>query len=253
MIRRPPRSTLFPYTTLFRSYREMLRVMRRWLDLGVKIFRVDSPHTKPLVFWERLIHQITTDDPDVIFLSEAFTRPAMMRTLAKIGFQQSYTYYTWRNTKQELQDYLWEVSHETSDYLHPNFFANTHDILTPYLQFGGRPAYKIRAAIAATGSPSWGIYSGYELIENVARPGAEENIDNEKYQYRPRDWEKLESLGASISPYITRLNEIRRAHPALQQLRNTEIHWSDDDSILVFTKHLDGTFTPDGVDDTIKI
>jgi starch synthase (maltosyl-transferring) len=235
------------------SYREMLRVMRHWLGLGVKIFRVDNPHTKPLVFWERLIHQIMTDDPDVIFLSEAFTRPAMMRTLAKIGFQQSYTYYTWRNTKQELQDYLMEVSHETSDYLHPNFFANTHDILTPYLQFGGRPAYKIRAAIAATGSPSWGIYSGFELIENVARPGAEENIDNEKYQYRPRDWEKLESLGATITPYITRLNEIRRAHPALQQLRNTEIHWSDDDSILVFSKHLDGIFTPDGADDTVIV
>ena len=235
------------------SYQEMLRVLRHWLSFGVKIFRVDNPHTKPLPFWERVIHQILTDDPDVIFLSEAFTRPAMMRTLAKIGFQQSYTYYTWRNTKTELEDYLREVSHETSDYLHPNFFANTHDILTPYLQFGGRAAYKVRAAVAATGSPTWGIYSGYELVENVARPGAEENIDNEKYEYRPRDWQKLESLGASIAPYITRLNEIRAAHPALRQLRNVDVHWSDDESILVFSKYLEGAFTPTGSDDAIVV
>jgi starch synthase (maltosyl-transferring) len=233
------------------SYQEMLRVMRHWVGLGVKIFRVDNPHTKPLLFWERLIHQILADDPDVIFLSEAFTRPAMMRTLAKVGFQQSYTYYTWRNTKQELEDYLLEVSHETSDYLHPNFFANTHDILTPYLQFGGRAAYKVRAAIAATGSPSWGIYSGYELVENVARPGAEENVDNEKYQYRPRDWEAHDSV--SLAPYITRLNEIRKAHPALRQLRNLDVHWSDDDAILVFSKFLPAAFTPTGVDDAIIV
>ncbi|WP_264674007.1 alpha-1,4-glucan--maltose-1-phosphate maltosyltransferase [Planctomonas psychrotolerans] len=233
------------------SYREMLRVMRHWIGLGVKIFRVDNPHTKPLSFWERLIHQILADDPDVIFLSEAFTRPAMMRTLAKVGFQQSYTYYTWRNTKQELEDYLTEVSHETSDYLHPNFFANTHDILTPYLQFGGRAAYKVRAAIAATGSPSWGIYSGYELVENVARPGAEENIDNEKYEYRPRDWDAQESV--SLAPYITRLNEIRAAHPALRQLRNLDVHWSDDEEILVFSKYLPAAFSPNGADDAILV
>ncbi|WP_353734317.1 alpha-1,4-glucan--maltose-1-phosphate maltosyltransferase, partial [Clavibacter sp.] len=235
------------------SYREMLRVMRVWLGLGVKIFRVDNPHTKPLVFWERLIHQVMRDEPDAIFLSEAFTRPAMMRTLAKIGFQQSYTYFTWRNTKQELEEYLTEVSHETSDYLRPNFFANTHDILTPYLQFGGRAAYRIRAAIAATASPSWGIYSGYELIENVARPGAEENIDNEKYEYKPRDWARQEELGGSIAPEITRLNEIRRQHPALRQLRNLDVHWSDDDSILVYSKHLAAEHTGTGEADTILV
>lgn len=235
------------------SYREMLGVMRVWLGLGVKIFRVDNPHTKPLVFWERLIHQVMRDEPDAIFLSEAFTRPAMMRTLAKIGFQQSYTYFTWRNTKQELEEYLTEVSHETSDYLRPNFFANTHDILTPYLQFGGRAAYRIRAAIAATASPSWGIYSGYELIENVARPGAEENIDNEKYEYKPRDWARQEELGGSIAPEITRLNEIRRAHPALRQLRNLDVHWSDDDSILVYSKHLAAEHTGTGEADTILV
>lgn len=235
------------------SYREMLRVMRVWLGLGVKIFRVDNPHTKPLVFWERLIHQVMRDEPDAIVLSEAFTRPAMMRTLAKIGFQQSYTYFTWRNTKKELEEYLTEVSHETSDYLRPNFFANTHDILTPYLQFGGRAAYRIRAAIAATASPSWGIYSGYELIENVARPGAEENIDNEKYEYKPRDWQRQEELGGSIAPEITRLNEIRREHPALRQLRNLDVHWSDDDSILVYSKHLAAEHTGTGEADTILV
>ncbi|MCJ1710842.1 alpha-1,4-glucan--maltose-1-phosphate maltosyltransferase [Clavibacter michiganensis subsp. phaseoli] len=235
------------------SYREMLRVMRVWLGLGVRIFRVDNPHTKPLVFWERLIHQVMRDEPDAIFLSEAFTRPAMMRTLAKIGFQQSYTYFTWRNTKKELEEYLTEVSHETSDYLRPNFFANTHDILTPYLQFGGRAAYRIRAAIAATASPSWGIYSGYELIENVARPGAEENIDNEKYEYKPRDWARQEELGGSIAPEITRLNEIRREHPALRQLRNLDVHWSDDDSILVYSKHLAAEHTGTGEADTILV
>ncbi|WP_370551638.1 alpha-1,4-glucan--maltose-1-phosphate maltosyltransferase [Clavibacter sp. VKM Ac-2873] len=235
------------------AYWEMLRVMRVWLGLGVKIFRVDNPHTKPLVFWERLIHRVMRDEPDAIFLSEAFTRPAMMRTLAKIGFQQSYTYFTWRNTKKELEEYLTEVSHETSDYLRPNFFANTHDILTPYLQFGGRAAYRIRAAIAATASPSWGIYSGYELIENVARPGAEENIDNEKYEYKPRDWARQEELGGSIAPEITRLNEIRREHPALRQLRNLDVHWSDDDSILVYSKHLAAEHTGTGEADTILV
>lgn len=234
-------------------YEAMFGVFEYWMRLGVRIFRIDNPHTKPLWFWERLIHEITEIDPDAVFLSEAFTRPAMMRTLAKIGFQQSYTYFTWRNTKDELVEYLTEVSHETSDYLRPNFFVNTHDILTPYLQFGGRPAYEIRAIIAATSSPSWGVYSGYELIENVARPGAEENIDNEKYEFKPRDWEEAERSGQSIAPLITKLNEIRAAHPALRQLRNFQAHWSSDDSVLVFSKHLDAEYTEDGKDDTIIV
>ncbi len=234
-------------------YAEMLRIFRHWTGLGVRIFRVDNPHTKPLAFWERLIADICTETPDAIFLSEAFTRPAMMRGLAKVGFQQSYTYYTWRNTKKELEEYLTELSTETADYLRPNFFVNTHDILTPYLQFGGRAGYRIRAAVAATAVPIWGVYSGYELFEDVARPGAEENIDNEKYEYKPRDWAKAEQLGLSLAPYLTRLNEIRRAHPALGQLRNIRIHWSDDDQILVFSKHIDGAFTPDGNDDTIIV
>ena len=234
-------------------YQEMLRIFRVWMGFGIKIFRVDNPHTKPLAFWERLITEVLAEDPDIIFLSEAFTRPAMMRGLAQVGFQQSYTYYTWRNGKEELGDYLTELSHETSDYLRPNLFVNTHDILPPYLQFGGPAAYKIRAAVAATASPTWGVYSGYELIENVARPGAEENIDNEKYEYKPRDWKRAEESGRSIAPYLTRLNKIRAAHPALRQLRNFEQHWCDDDSIIVYSKFLDGQYTRSGRSDAIIV
>ncbi len=234
-------------------YQEMLRVFRVWMAFGITIFRVDNPHTKPLAFWERLIAELLEENRDVILLSEAFTKPAMMRSLAQVGFQQSYTYFTWRNTKTELEEYLTELSHETSAYLRPNLFVNTHDILPPYLQFGGVPAYKIRAAIAATASPSWGVYSGYELIENVARPGAEENIDNEKYEFKPRDFAKAESLGRSIAPYLTQLNTIRSEHPALRQLRNLDVHWSDDDSILVYSKFLDGRFTRSGKSDGIIV
>ena len=235
------------------SYLEMRRIFQVWIDLGVKIFRVDNPHTKPLGFWERLIHDVNAAHPDVIFLSEAFTRPPMMRGLAKVGFQQSYTYFTWRNTKDDLTEYLVELSTETADYLRPNFFVNTHDILTPYLQFGGEAAYRIRAAIAATSVPSWGVYSGYELYENVARPGSEENIDNEKYEYRPRDWAKAAMLGRTLAPYLARLNGIRRDHPALGQLRNIRFHWSESDAVIVYSKHLDAEVTGTGGSDTIIV
>ncbi|WP_428832887.1 alpha-1,4-glucan--maltose-1-phosphate maltosyltransferase [Microbacterium flavum] len=235
------------------SYAEMLRVVQHWVSQGVKIFRVDNPHTKPLQFWEWLIGTVNAADPDVIFLSEAFTRPAVMRALAMVGFQQSYSYFTWRNTKAELEEFLASVSHETSDYMRPNLFVNTHDILTEYLQYGGWPAYKIRAAIAATSAPSWGVYAGYELVENIARPGSEENIDNEKYEYKLRDWEGAEARGESLAPYLRRLNEIRAAHPALRQLRNWSAHWSDDDAILVYSKHLDAALSPDGSSDTIIV
>jgi starch synthase (maltosyl-transferring) len=232
---------------------EVLRVVKHWIGLGIRIFRVDNPHTKPLRFWEWLLHEVAAEHPDVVFLAEAFTRPAPLRGLAQVGFQQSYTYFTWRNTKEELADYLAELSHETSDYLRPNLFVNTPDILTEYLQFGGVAAYRIRAAIAATASPSWGVYSGYELIENVARPGSEENIDNEKYQYRPRDWAKAEKEGRSIAPYLRELNRIRSEHPALRQLRNLTVHWSDDEAILVYSKHLDGRFVRSGRSDGIIV
>ncbi|MFJ6548018.1 MULTISPECIES: maltotransferase domain-containing protein [unclassified Microbacterium] len=232
---------------------EMLRIVRHWVAEGVRIFRVDNPHTKPLQFWEWLIATVNETDPDVIFLAEAFTRPAVMRALAAVGFQQSYSYFTWRNTKAELEEFLTTISRETADYMRPNLFVNTHDILTEYLQFGGRAAYRIRACIAATAGPVYGVYAGYELIENVARPGSEENIDNEKYEYKFRDWAGAEERGESLAPLLRRLNEIRAAHPALRQLRNLDLHWSDDDAILVYSKHLDAAFTDSGRPDTLII
>ena len=218
-------------------YAETERLLRHWMSHGVRIFRVDNPHTKPVAFWEWLLGRIRETDPDVLFLSEAFTKPPMMQALATVGFHQSYTYFTWRNTRTELETYLHEVSRETSHVLRPNFFVNTPDILHAYLQYGGPPAFKIRAVAAATGSPSWGVYAGYELGEHVAvKPGSEEYLDSEKYQIRIRDWDAADQSGATLAPYITRLNEIRRAHPALQQLRNVTIHSSDDDAVLVFSK-----------------
>ncbi|WP_179458018.1 alpha-1,4-glucan--maltose-1-phosphate maltosyltransferase [Leifsonia soli] len=232
---------------------EVLRIVRHWMSLGVRIFRVDNPHTKPLHFWEWLIHTVNATDPDVVFLAEAFTRPALLRTLAKAGFQQSYTYFTWRNTKEELEEFLDSLAHETADYLRPNLFVNTPDILTEYLQFGGPAAFKVRAAIAATAAPTWGVYSGYELFENVARPGAEEYIDNEKYEYRPRDYAKAQAQGRSLAGYLTMLNRARSEHPALRQLRNLHLHHSEDDSVLVYSKYLDGKFTRTGKPDAVIV
>jgi starch synthase (maltosyl-transferring) len=219
---------------------EVLRVVRHWMKHGVRIFRVDNPHTKPVAFWEWLLREVRRTDPDVVFLSEAFTRPAMMHALGAIGFHQSYTYFTWRTAKWEIEDYLREVSHESSHLMRPNFFVNTPDILHAYLQYGGPAAFKIRAVLAATGSPSWGVYAGYELFEHVAvRPGSEEYLDSEKYQIRVRDWDAAEQEGRTLAPYLTKLNEVRRAHPALQLLRNVVIHSSDDENVLVFSKQAD--------------
>ncbi|MFI1363601.1 alpha-1,4-glucan--maltose-1-phosphate maltosyltransferase [Streptomyces griseochromogenes] len=216
---------------------ETVRILRHWMDHGVRIFRVDNPHTKPVMFWERVIAEINHQDPDVIFLAEAFTRPAMMRTLAQIGFQQSYTYFTWRNGKQELTEYLTELSGETSSYMRPNFFANTPDILHAYLQHGHRPAFEVRAVLAATLSPTWGIYSGYELCENTPlREGGEEYLDSEKYQLTSRDWQAAARAGRTIAPLITTLNTIRREHPALRQLRNLHFHHADNDHVLAYSK-----------------
>ena len=232
---------------------ESLRLLRYWISLGVRIFRVDNPHTKPLDFWEWLIAEVNESDPDVVFLAEAFTRPALMQALGKVGFQQSYTYFTWRNTKSELEEFFVGLANDTADFLRPNLFVNTPDILTEYLQFGGPAAFKIRAAIAATAAPTWGVYAGFDLCENVARPGAEESIDNEKYEYRPRDWSKAEEMGTSLAPYLTLLNSIRAEHPALGQLRNLDIHSSDDDSILVYSKYLNAAFTDTGQADALII
>jgi starch synthase (maltosyl-transferring) len=218
-------------------YQEVLRIVRLWMSHGVRIFRVDNPHTKPVEFWDWLLGEVQKTDPDVIFLSEAFTKPAMMRTLATVGFHQSYTYFTWRTAKWELEEYLTELSHETSHVLRPNLFVNTPDILHAYLQYGGPAAFKIRATIAATAAPSWGVYAGFELFEHVAvKPGSEEYLDSEKYQIRIRDWDAAEKEGRTLAPYLTRLNEIRRQHPALQLLRNLTVHHCDDESILVYSK-----------------
>ncbi len=236
--------------------REVLRIVRHWMDHGVRVFRVDNPHTKPVMFWEWLLAEIRRTDPDVLFLSEAFTRPAMMRALAMVGFHQSYTYFTWRNTKWELEAYLDELSHEASDVMRPNLFVNTPDILHEYLQYGGPAAFRVRAAIAATASPTWGVYAGYELFEHVAiRPGSEEYLDSEKYQLRPRDWDGAEREGRTLAPYITKLNEIRRRHPSLQKLRNLTVHSSDDDSVLVFSKRsaLHNGKTEAAGDDTVIV
>ncbi|MDO9497894.1 MAG: DUF3416 domain-containing protein [Nocardioides sp.] len=217
--------------------REVLRIVRHWMSHGVRIFRVDNPHTKPLPFWEWLLKEVRRTDPDVIFLSEAFTRPAMMHALGSVGFHQSYTYFTWRTARWELEAYLTELSSESDHLIRPNFFVNTPDILHAYLQYGGPAAFKVRAAVAAMGSPSWGVYAGYELYEHVAvKPGSEEYLDSEKYQVRVRDWDGAAAEGRTLAPYLTRLNEIRRDHPALQLLRNLTIHSSDDENILVFSK-----------------
>ncbi len=232
---------------------EALRLVRYWIGLGVTIFRVDNPHTKPLDFWEWLIHEVNAEYPDAVFLAEAFTRPALLKALAKVGFQQSYTYFTWRNTKVELEEFFDGLAHDTADFLRPNLFVNTPDILTEFLQFGGPAAFKIRAALAATAAPTWGVYAGFELYESVARPGAEENINNEKYEYRPRSFAKAEALGKSLAPFLTLLNRIRAEHPALRQLRNLHIHESEDDSVLVFSKYLDAPFTGTGTPDALII
>jgi starch synthase (maltosyl-transferring) len=218
-------------------YDEVLRIVRHWMDHGIRIFRVDNPHTKPLPFWEKLLAQVARTDPDVIFLAEAFTRPAMMRALATIGFHQSYTYFTWRNDRAEITEYLEELAGPAAAYMRPNFFVNTPDILSEYLAHAGLPAFRVRAVLAAMLAPSWGVYSGFELGENVPLvPGSEEYLDSEKYAYRPRDWDRARQLGLSIAPLLTRLNAIRRAHPALHQLRNLRFHYPDQPEILCFSK-----------------
>jgi len=221
------------------SYAEVVRVVRHWMDHGVRIFRVDNPHTKPMRLWERLLADVAATDPDVLFLAEAFTRPAAMHTLAKVGFHQSYTYFTWRVAAAELEEYMQELSGPAAAYMRPNLFTNTPDILHAYLQHGGPAAFKIRAVLAAMLSPTWGIYSGYELCENVPlRPGSEEYLDSEKYQYKPRDWDAAERSGNSLAPFITQLNLIRRAHPALHRLRNLRFHHADQPEFICFSKRL---------------
>ncbi len=214
---------------------EVLRIVLHWVGQGVKIFRVDNPHTKPLDFWQWLIWKVKKVDPDVLFLAEAFTRPAMMNGLGKIGFTQSYTYFTWRTSAWEMRQYCEQLI-ASADHMRPNFWPNTPDILHETLQHGGPPMFKIRAALASMLSPSWGMYAGFELFEHLPRPGVEEYLDNEKYQLRPRDWAAAERAGRSLAPYIGRLNAIRRAHPALHRLRNLRFHEIDNGALLCWSK-----------------
>ncbi|MGW5646081.1 maltotransferase domain-containing protein [Saccharopolyspora sp. NPDC003752] len=217
-------------------YAEALDVVRYWIDHGVRIFRVDNPHTKPPNFWHRLIADVKSEHPDVLFLAEAFTRRARLYGLARLGFTQSYTYFTWRDTKRELE----EFGHELLEHLHearPNLFVNTPDILPEYLQHSVPAAFAIRAALAAMLGPSWGVYAGFELFEDhPAAPGGEEYLDSEKYQLRPRDFAAARASGRSLELWLQRLNAIRRRHPALQQLRTLHFHRTDNENIIAFSK-----------------
>ncbi|MGH7350125.1 MAG: alpha-amylase family glycosyl hydrolase, partial [Candidatus Rokuibacteriota bacterium] len=211
----------------------LLGVVRFWIEQGVRTFRVDNPHTKPLDFWAWLIREVQDRDPDVVFLSEAFTRPKVMRALAKAGFTQSYTYFTWRNFKEELTEYLEElIGEEMAEYFRGNFFVNTPDILPEVLQRGGPPAFRMRAALAATLSSVWGIYSGFELCEATPLPGTEEYRASEKYEIRVRDW----SAPGNITDYIARLNAIRRENPALHRMTGLRFYPADSPHVLFYGK-----------------
>ncbi|MDR2973525.1 MAG: alpha-1,4-glucan--maltose-1-phosphate maltosyltransferase [Propionibacteriaceae bacterium] len=213
-------------------YRECLRLLEFWIGKGVTIFRVDNPHTKPVEFWAWLMAQMRERHPEVIFLAEAFTRPEMMHALGKVGFQQSYSYFVWRTAKWELEEYLKELAHDTAAFYRPNFFVNTPDINPYYLQGGNHAAFAIRAILAATMSPSWGMYSGFEIFEHEPLPGREEYAHSEKYEYRPRDYDDKPNL----NELITVLNQVRREHPALQTLRTIHFHEASNDQVIVYSK-----------------
>lgn len=217
-------------------YAEVLRVVRLWTSLGVRIFRVDNPHTKPADFWSRLIAEVKRTEPDVQFLAEAFTRPARMFGLARRGFSQSYTYFTWKTTKSDLVEFCEQLLAHV-DEARPNMFTNTPDILHESLQRGGPAMFAIRSTLAATLSPAWGVYSGFELFEwQPVTDGSEEYLDSEKYELRPRDFAGAEAAGQSLAPWLRTLNRIRREHPALQQLRTLRFHDVDNDQILAYSK-----------------
>ncbi|MGW9048136.1 alpha-1,4-glucan--maltose-1-phosphate maltosyltransferase [Streptomyces lydicus] len=217
-------------------YAELLRIVQFWIGHGVRIFRVDNPHTKPADFWNWLIWTVKQEHPSVLFLAEAFTRPAVLQGLAKLGFSQSYTYFTWRTAKQEITEFALELA-DRADFLRPNLFVNTPDILQTQLQGAGPEVFALRATLAATLSPTWGVYSGFELCENQPLYlGSEEYLDSEKYELRPRNYAGAASQGRSLQPWLTQLNRIRRAHPALQQLRDIRFHTVDNDHLIAYSK-----------------
>ncbi len=209
------------------------QVLEFWIQRGVRVFRVDNPHTKPLPFWRWVWERLRSEHPEVVMLAEAFTTPALMFELSKLGFSQSYTYFTWRNRKAALETYLEQLASETPDFYRPNFFANTPDILTRELAEGGPAAFRARFVLAATLSPSYGIYSGFELFENVPlRRSSEEYLDSEKYQFRPRDWDRAPSM----TPLIAQVNRLRHTHPALQQLRGLRFHRTGSPWVISYSR-----------------
>jgi starch synthase (maltosyl-transferring) len=216
---------------------EVLRIIRLWVSKGVKIFRVDNPHTKPVHFWQDLLDIVHTESPEVIFLAEAFTSPAMMHALGKAGFHQSYTYFTWRTSKYELTEYGREVSNQTSAFFRPNFWVNTPDINPFHLHTGNPAMFALRAVLASTLSPSWGMYAGYEIYEHRPfKEGGEEYLDSEKYEIKLRDWDGASKKGLTLAPFITQLNTIRKANPALQRLRNLVFHNTESDAVIAYSK-----------------
>ena len=231
--------------------KEVERIMNLWIEAGVTIFRIDNPHTKPVRFWQDVIAAVTKKHPEILFLAEAFTRPGMMRALSYVGFTQSHCYFPWRNTKDELEEYLPVTNGDDGYYQHNPFWPTTPDILTAYVRDTGVAGHCVRAVLAAMGSPSWGIYNGYELIENKQRPGFEEQIDNEKYEVKVRDWSKAKQYG--VAEMLTALNKIRRAHPAALSYHNLTVLPTSDPNILAFARHTPAELTGTGQADTLIV
>lgn len=231
--------------------KEVERIMNLWIEAGVTIFRIDNPHTKPVRFWQDVIAAVTKKHPEILFLAEAFTRPGMMRALSYVGFTQSHCYFPWRNTKDELEEYLPVTNGDDGYYQHNTFWPTTPDILTAYVRDNGVAGHCVRAVLAAMGSPSWGIYNGYELIENKQRPGFEEQIDNEKYEVKVRDWSKAKQYG--VAEMLTALNKIRRAHPAALSYHNLTVLPTSDPNILAFARRTPAELTGTGQADTLIV
>ena len=231
--------------------KEVERIMNLWIEAGVTIFRIDNPHTKPVRFWQDVIAAVTKKHPEILFLAEAFTRPGMMRALSYVGFTQSHCYFPWRNTKDELEEYLPVTNGDDGYYQHNTFWPTTPDILTAYVRDNGVAGHCVRAVLAAMGSPSWGIYNGYELIEDKQRPGFEEQIDNEKYEVKVRDWSKAKQYG--VAEMLTALNKIRRAHPAALSYHNHTVLPTSDPNILAFARHTPAELTGTGQADTLIV
>ena len=231
--------------------KEVERIMNLWIEAGVTIFRIDNPHTKPVRVWQDVIAAVTKKHPEILFLAEAFTRPGMMRALSYVGFTQSHCYFPWRNTKDELEEYLPVTNGDDGYYQHNTFWPTTPDILTAYVRDNGVAGHCVRAVLAAMGSPSWGIYNGYELIEDKQRPGFEEQIDNEKYEVKVRDWSKAKQYG--VAEMLTALNKIRRAHPAALSYHNLTVLPTSDPNILAFARHTPAELTGTGQADTLIV